>query len=202
VTDRMLAGGRPIGDVVLAAARGGVTAVQLREKDCPTREFVALARRLNSVLAPLGVPLIVNDRLDVALAAEAAGVHVGQTDMDPSDVRRIAGADFIIGLSVETMEQAREAESLDIDYLGVSPIFLTPTKTDTGEAWGLDGLRELRARSRKVLVAIGGINNSNARQVIEAGANGIAVVSAICSAPDPRAAARELQEAIRIGDSR
>ncbi len=196
VTDRELAGGRPIEDVVLAAVRGGVTAVQLREKECGTRQFVALARRLKDALVPSGVPLIVNDRLDVALAAGADGVHVGQSDMAFADVRRLAGPDMLIGLTVETMEQAMEASHLDLSYLGVSPIFPTPTKTDTGGAWGLEGLAALRARTRQVLVAIGGVNAANVTQVIQAGADGIAVVSAICATSDPEAAARELRKRI------
>ena len=196
VTDRRLAGEHPLEDVVLAAVRGGVTAVQLREKQATTREYVSTARRLKALLAPFGVPLIINDRVDVALAAGADGVHVGQSDMDYKDVRRIAGPDFLVGLSVENLQQAKAAEDLDADYLGVSPIFSTPTKTDTAEAWGLERLAALRARSRHVLVAIGGINSSNAREVIRAGADGIAVVSAICAAPDPEAAARELRRLI------
>ncbi len=197
VTDRRLAGSRPLVDVVTAAVSGGVAAVQLREKDCSTRDFVALARRLKSALAPLGVPLIINDRVDVALAAGADGVHLGQADMDYRDVRQLVGPNFLVGLSVDTMEQALQASDLDADYLGVSPIFDTPTKPDTARAWGTGLLAALRARSRHVLVAIGGINASNARQVIEAGADGIAVVSAICAAPDPAAAARELRRIIR-----
>ena len=196
VTDRGLAGFRPLADVVAAAVRGGVTAVQLREKHCRTREFVELARCLKALLAPHGVPLIVNDRVDVALAAGADGVHVGQSDMDAGDVRRLLGPDAIVGISVETLQQAERAASLDVDYLGVSPIFATPTKTDTASAWGLGGLAALRRASKHVLVAIGGIDSSNADQVIEAGADGIAVVSAICAAPDPEAAARALRRAI------
>ncbi len=196
VTDRGLAGSRPLPDVVAAAVRGGVTVVQLREKQCSTREFVELARSLKALLAPCGVPLIVNDRVDVALAAGADGVHVGQSDMDPRDVRRLLGPDAIVGLSVETMEQAERAAALDVDYLGVSPIFSTPTKTDTASEWGLSGLAALRHASKHVLVAIGGIHPLNATQVIEAGADGIAVVSAICVAPDPETAARDLRRAI------
>jgi thiamine-phosphate pyrophosphorylase len=196
VTDRKLAANRPIEDVVLAAVRGGVTAVQLREKECETREFVALARRLKEALRPFGVPLIINDRVDVALAARADGVHIGQSDMDFADVRRLAGPELLIGLSVETMQQAVEASRIEVSYLGVSPIFPTPTKTDTAGAWGLDGLASLRARTQQVLVAIGGINAANARQVIEAGADGIAVVSAICTAEDPEAAAHELRAVV------
>ena len=142
------------------------------------------------------MPLIVNDRVDVALAAGADGVHVGQSDMDGRDVRRLLGPDAIVGLSVETMEQAAEAAALDVDYLGVSPIFSTPTKTDTVSEWGLSGLAALRRASKHVLVAIGGIHASNAAQVVEAGADGIAVVSAICAAPDPEVGARALRGAI------
>lgn len=196
VTDRRLAGQRALEEVVLAAVRGGVTAVQLREKEATTREFVDLAWRMKDLLRPFSVPLIINDRVDVALAAGADGVHVGQQDMAFTDVRRVAGAGFLVGLSVETMEQALAAEELDADYLGVSPIFSTPTKPDTGEAWGLEGLATLRRRSRHVLVAIGGINSANARDAVRAGADGIAVVSAICAAYDPEAAARELRRLV------
>jgi thiamine-phosphate pyrophosphorylase len=193
VTDRGLSRGRPIDAIVEAAVRGGVTAVQLREKACPAAEFLGLALRLKSLLEGTGVPLIINDAVDIAAESRAAGVHLGQGDMSPAEARRILGPDAIIGLSVETLEQAEAAAEWDIDYLGVSPVFLTPTKTNTGGAWGLDGLRRLRMRTRNPLVAIGGINASNAASVIEAGADGLAVVSAICSALDPESAARELR---------
>lgn len=195
VTDRGLIGDRDLETVVEQAVRGGVTVVQLREKDFPTRDFIELARRLMRRLEPFSVPLIINDRIDVALAAGAQGVHVGQSDMLYADARRLMGPDALIGVSVETPEQAREAEDWDVDCLGVSPIFSTPTKTDTGQPWGLDGLRALRASSRHKLVAIGGIHPQNAADIVSAGADGIAVVSAICSADDPEKAARELRAA-------
>ncbi len=193
VTDRRIASPRSIEDVVAAAVRGGVTAVQLREKECATREFVELARKLKAMFTPLGVPLIVNDRADVALAAGADGVHVGQSDMDCRDVRALLGPGAIVGLSVETPEQAEQAAGLPVDYLGVGPIFSTPTKTDAAPAWGIEQLAALRRRTRQALVAIGGIHAGNAGQVREAGADGIAVVSAICAAGDPEVAARELR---------
>ncbi|MGA2185588.1 MAG: thiamine phosphate synthase [Bryobacteraceae bacterium] len=196
VTDRLLASPRAIEAVVAAAVRGGVTAVQLREKECSTREFVALARKLKEMLTPLAVPLIVNDRADVALAAGADGVHAGQSDMDCRDLRRLLGPGAIIGLSVETLEQAEQAAALPVDYLGVGPIFSTSTKPDAAPAWGIEQLAELRRRTRHVLVAIGGIHAGNAGQAIAAGANGIAVVSAICAAPDPETAARSLRREI------
>jgi thiamine-phosphate pyrophosphorylase len=193
VTDRPLMGGRRIEDVVAAAVRGGVTVVQLREKDCPTREFVELARALKRLLDPLGVPLLINDRVDVALACGADGVHLGQSDMEYADARRILGPEAIIGISVETPEQ-KPAEA---DYLGVGPIFATPTKPDAAPPWGLEALAAYRRACRHVLVAIGGITLENARSVVEAGADGVAVVSAICAATDPAAAARALREAIQ-----
>ena len=196
VTDGKLARGRAVEDVVAAAVRGGVTVVQLREKELSTREFIESARRLRAALESAGVPLIINDRVDVALAAGAAGVHLGQSDMPCPDARRLVGCDAIIGLSVETLDQAEEAESLNVDYLGVSPIFSTPTKTDTAGEWGIEGLRNLRLCTGRVLVAIGGLNSSNAAGVIEAGADGIAVVSAIAAAPDPEVAARELRRIV------
>jgi thiamine-phosphate pyrophosphorylase len=193
VTDRRLAAPRSIDEVVAAGVRGGVTVVQLREKECKTGEFVEVGRRLKALLAPQGIPLIVNDRIDVALAVGADGLHVGQSDMDCRDVRAALGPDAIVGLSVETMEQAERAEGFEVDYLGVSPVFDTPTKADAAPAWGLAGLAKLRAKSRHALVAIGGIHAGNAEEVMRAGANGIAVVSAICAAPDPEAAAREIR---------
>ena len=199
VTDRPLCGDRPLEEVVLAAVCGGATVVQLREKDCTTRAFVELAAALVIRLRPVGVPLIINDRVDVALAAGADGVHVGQSDMPSAKARRLMGPEAIVGLSVETPEQATDAEDLDCDYLGVSPIFSTPTKTDTYAEWGLAGLRALRARSRHKLVAIGGLHPGNATEVVVAGADGIAVVSAICAAEDPEAAARALRRIVDAG---
>ncbi len=199
VTDRRLAGARPLEAILEAAVRGGAGAVQLREKECTTREFVEVARALKALLSRLGVPLIVNDRVDVALAARADGVHLGQSDLDSKTARVLLGPAAIIGLSVESMEQAEQAASLPVDYLGVSPVFPTPTKTDTAPAWELAGLAALRRASRHMLIAIGGIHASNAAEVIAAGADGIAVVSALCAAPDPEAAARELRAAIAQG---
>jgi thiamine-phosphate pyrophosphorylase len=192
VTDSSLSLGRPIASIVEAAARGGVSAVQLREKSCPADTYIGLARDIKKLLAPFGIPLMINDRVDVALAAGADGVHLGQSDMPAADARKMFGPAAIIGLSVETLDQAAAAENLDVDYLGVSPIFRTPTKADTGEPWGLNGLRKLRALSRHRLVAIGGIDSSNAERVLAAGADGLAVVSAICAAANPEAAARLL----------
>jgi thiamine-phosphate pyrophosphorylase len=196
VTDSGLAGHRPLEEVVAAAVRGGVTAVQLREKEASTREYISLARRLKVVLTEFGVPLIINDRVDVALAAGAAGVHLGRSDMAYDDARRLLGPERVIGISIERLEQAREAELWDIAYIAASPVFPTPTKKDTGPAWGLEGLRRLRSASKHRIVAIGGVNETNAAEVMAAGADGIAVVSAVMAAEDPEAAARKLKEVI------
>lgn len=196
VTDRQLSLPRTVEEVVQLAVRGGATVVQLREKDCSTREYVELAHRLKEILEPSRIPLIINDRIDVALAVGADGVHIGQSDMPYFDARRLMGPDALVGLSVETIEQGTEAENLDADYLGVSPIFSTPTKKDTTAEWGIEGLRSLRSKTRHALVAIGGINSSNARAVVEAGADGLAVVSAICAARDPEDASRTLRTII------
>jgi thiamine-phosphate pyrophosphorylase len=197
VTDRGLCGGKPLAEVVLQAVRGGASCVQLREKDVSTRFFVEEALAIKGLLTPFQVPLIINDRLDVALAVGADGIHVGQQDMPYETARRLMGPEAIIGLSVETWEDVERAESLDCDYLGVSPVFATPTKTDTKKPWGLSGLTRIRAFSRHPLVAIGGLNAGNAASVVMAGADSVAVVSAICSASDPFAASRGIAEIIR-----
>lgn len=192
VTDRDLLQGRPLEQVVLDAVRGGVAMVQLREKHATTRFFVEEAQRIKELLAPYKVPLIINDRVDVALAVGADGVHIGQDDMPYPLARRLLGEHAIIGLSVETMEQVQEAEQYDVSYISVSPVFETPTKTDTKGAWGIEGVKRVREVTRHRVVAIGGLNTTNVQQVVRAGAEGIAVVSAICAAPDPFQASREL----------
>jgi thiamine-phosphate pyrophosphorylase len=197
VTDRGLCGEKPLAEVILQAVRGGAACIQLREKSVSTRFFVEEAGRIKELLTPFRVPLIINDRLDVALAVGADGVHVGQGDMPYGTARRLMGPKAIIGLSVETWEDVERAESLDCDYLGVSPVFATPTKTDTKDPWGLEGLAKIRAFSRHPLVGIGGLNAGNAEAAVMAGADGVAVVSAICAAPDPFAASRELADIIR-----
>lgn len=196
VTDRGLCGDRPLADCVLRAIRGGAGCIQLREKDVSTGFFVEEARRIKALMAPFGVPLIINDRLDVALAVGAEGVHVGQSDMPYDIARRLMGPGAIIGLSVETWADVERAQGLDCDYLGVSPVFATPTKQDTKEPWGLEGLARIRAFSRHRLVGIGGLQAQNAAAAVRAGADAVAVVSAICAAADPQAAARELSDII------
>ena len=197
VTDRGLSLGRATVDIVRAAVAGGVTCVQLREKECSTRQFVAEARAVREVLAGTGIPLIINDRIDVALAVGADGVHLGQTDMHIADARRLVGTDMLIGISAECVEDAVRAQAEGADYIGISPVFSTPTKTDTAPALGLDGVALIRAAVSLPLVGIGGIGPGNAAKVIRAGCDGVAVVSAIVSDPDPRKAATELKTIIR-----
>lgn len=196
VTDRGAARGRDLGWIVGEAVRGGVTAVQLREKDIDTRSFIEEGLRLKALLGPLGIPLIINDRVDVALAVDADGVHIGQSDMPYGTARMLLGPDRIIGLSVEDFGQIEEANLLDVDYIGISPVFATPTKTDTARPFGLEGLRKAVGMSVHPTVAIGGINPQTARSVVEAGADGLAVVSAIVGAGSPEKAAAELADII------
>jgi thiamine-phosphate pyrophosphorylase len=200
VLDPSMCRQRPVEEILTAAIRGGVTLVQVREKGCSNEEFLRLAWASSALLRPLGVPLIINDRLDVAEAVGAQGLHVGQSDISWQEARRRLGEHAIVGLSVESMSQAASVEGLDIDYFGVSSVFATPTNKDIRKIWTLSGLRELRAASTHRLVGIGGIDRSNALSVLEAGADGLAVVSAICAATDVRgeaAALRGLIEELR-----
>lgn len=197
VTDRSLSLGRSLESVVAQAVEGGVTMVQLREKDCSTLEFYEQAILLKKCLHPYNIPLIINDRLDIALACDAEGLHIGQSDMPYDIARKLFGRDKIIGLSVECIQDAVNANELDVDYIGISPVFGTPTKTDTAPALGLNGVQEIVKVSRHPAVGIGGINKTNAAEVISAGAEGISVVSAIMSAIDPKESALELKSIIQ-----
>lgn len=194
ITDRRVAGGRSILDIVRAAIRGGATVIQLREKTATTREMVDLGQALHHITRPAGVPLIINDRLDVALAIEAEGVHVGQDDMPAALARRLIGPDRILGVSAGTAGEARQAEKDGADYLGVGDVYGTPTKPDAGAPIGVDGLAEIIRAVSLPVVAIGGITPDNAAAVIQAGAAGVAVISAIVGAPNPEAATRRLRE--------
>jgi len=202
VTDRPLCLGRSLEDVVLQAVEGGCTMIQLREKEADTGEFVELARRLHAVTKPKNIPLLINDRVDVALASGVEGVHVGQSDMLPKDVRRLMGEKAIIGLSVDTEAELLAAQSEPVDYLGIGPAYPTQTKKDVkGAPWGPEGLKKAVGISTIPLVAIAGINQDNAQTVAASGVAGIAVVSAICSAPSPKQATQKLLEAVKAGQN-
>lgn len=192
VTDEAACMGRDFFWVIEEAVKGGVTMVQLREKSLGTRAFINRALRLKDLLQPYNIPLIINDRVDIALAVNADGVHVGQNDMPYSILKDILPKGKIIGISAEKQKDVFEAESWDISYLAVSPLFATPSKTDTEKPWGMDGLQWVKSHSRHPLVVIGGLNESNSLKAIQNGAHGIAVISAICSAKSPREAAESL----------
>lgn len=178
--------------LALAAARGGATIVQLRNKTADDAAITAMARAMKAVLAPFGVPLIVNDRVAAARAAGADGVHVGQGDMPAAQARAIMGPGAIIGLSIETAAQLADADWDALDYIGVGPVRATPTKPDHAAPIGMDGLAAIAAAAPRPVIAIGGVGAGDARAIRGAGAAGMAVVSAICAAPDPQAAARAL----------
>jgi thiamine-phosphate pyrophosphorylase len=189
-------GGRDLLDLVSAAVAGGVTCVQLREKSLAEAQVVRLARALKARLAPLDVPLIINDSLTVALAAEADGLHLGQDDLPAREARAALGPERILGLSAGNLAEARRVDTALVDYVGVGPVFPTGTKADAGAAIGLEGVAALRAYFDLPLVAIGGIQEAKAADVTRCGVDGLAVVSAICGAQDPQAAARGLRQAI------
>ncbi len=197
VTDSDLALGRDLCEVIGQAVQGGVTIVQLREKELATGAFVELARRVKEQLSGSGVPLIINDRIDVALACDADGVHIGQADMDYATARKLLGYDKIIGLSVESLEDLEKANELDVDYVGISPIFATPTKTDTKKPFGIEGAQAAAKMSTHPTVAIGGMNAQTIAQTIEQGVDGVAVVSAIVSAENPMKSSQELLKIVK-----
>jgi thiamine-phosphate pyrophosphorylase len=200
LVDPAVAGGRALADLAQRIA-GSATLVQLRDKQGSTRVMTEEARALRSVLEPHGVPLIVNDRVDVALAAEADGVHIGQDDMASDDARLLLGRAAIIGLSVKTAEQARTAPLDLLNYVAIGAVYGTTSKNNTDPPIGINGLRAIvdviRARQPKFpICAIAGINSGNAADVIAAGADGVAVISALSLAPDPAAAAQNLRAVV------
>jgi thiamine-phosphate pyrophosphorylase len=200
LVDPAVAGGRKLADLAGLIA-GSVTLVQLRDKHGSTRAMVEEARSLRGVLEPAGVPLLINDRVDVALAAEADGVHIGQEDMSVVDARLLLGRTAIIGLSIKTVQQAQAAPLELLDYVAIGGVYGTTSKDNTSTPIGISGLRAIvqavRARKAKFPVcAIAGINSSNAAEVIAAGADGVAVISALSLVPDPAQAARDLRAVV------
>jgi thiamine-phosphate pyrophosphorylase len=200
LVDPAVAGGRTLVDLAQRIGES-VTLVQLRDKYGSTRHMVEETRALRTVLEPKGVPLLVNDRVDVALAAEADGVHIGQDDMAVPDARLLLGRSAIIGLSVKTVEQAKAAPIELLDYVGIGGVYGTTSKENTKAPIGTDGLRAIAdtIRARKAnfpICAIAGINAANAADVIAAGADGVAVISALSLAPDPAKAAQDLRTVV------
>jgi thiamine-phosphate pyrophosphorylase len=199
VTDRAMTAARGLVETVRAAAAGGITMVQLRDKDAGDAELVALARALVDAVAATGIRVIVNDRAGVAAAAGAHGVHLGQDDGDPAHARALLGPAAIIGQSAGSTDEIARVDPLLVDYVGIGPFASTATKGDAGPPLGAAGFARLRAATRLPAVAIGGLGPANAAEAIAAGADGIAVVSAICAAGDPAAAARRLRGIVRGG---
>lgn len=200
LVDPAVAGGRPLADLAARIA-SSATLVQLRDKHGSTRAMVEEARALRAVLEPKGVPLLINDRVDVALAAEADGVHIGQDDLAPADARLLLGRGAIIGLSIKTVEQARAAPLDLLNYVAIGGVYSTTSKDNKAAPIGVAGLRAIveaiRAREPNYpICAIAGITSGNAANVISAGADGVAVISALSLAPDPAKAAQELRAVV------
>ena len=198
IVDPERANGRSLADLTRMVVAGGATLIQLRDKHGATRQMIEAARAIKAVLAGTGVPLVVNDRVDVALVSGADGVHVGQDDMRVEDARRLLGPGAIIGLSIKTVALANAAPLAHLDYVGVGGVYATTSKDNPNAPIGVHGLREIvaafRARQRDLpICGIAGIEAGNAAAVIEAGADGVAVISALSLKADPQAAARELR---------
>jgi len=197
ITDEQLSKGRSHVEIARAAIAGGADVIQLRDKTASSRKLYEDALAIRKITRDAHVIFIVNDRLDIALAVDADGVHVGQKDVPASVARQLIGENKILGVSAERVEEAVQAEKDGADYLGVGPIFeARSTKADAGEPMGLVLLREIRQKCSKPIFVIGGINRHNAGDTICAGADGIAVISAIVSADDIAAASRELREIV------
>ena len=193
ITDRGLSLGRDLIFTVEEAIRGGASVIQLREKNISTGEFVELAKQVREITLATNTVFIVNDRVDVALASDADGVHLGQDDMDIKDARKIMGDEKIIGLSISSYEEFSAAKNLPVDYFGIGPVYPTSSKDDASEPVGVDFIKKIHAETDLPLAAIGGISRENAGDVIRAGASSICVISAVMSAPDIRLAAEEMR---------
>jgi thiamine-phosphate pyrophosphorylase len=192
-TDRVLSMGRPILQAVEDALEGGVTMVQLREKDASAREFYEIALKVRALTKSRRIPLVINDRLDIALATGADGLHIGQSDLPLPDARRLAGKALFIGVSVSSPEEAARAEAEGADYLGAGAVYPTGSKADAGDAIGLERFRLICSAVKIPVVGIGGVNAENAEALMRAGAAGISVISALLSQSDIREAARCLR---------
>jgi thiamine-phosphate pyrophosphorylase len=202
LTDPACGSGRSIVEVVRASLHGGAPAVQIRSKGGDTRDTLELALALRVETTAAGALLFINDRVDVAVAAEADGAHVGDDDIPLEAARRITPHGFILGRSVNTAEEAAAALRQGADYLGAGPVFSTPSKPDAGYAIGTEGIATIRRATRLPIVAIGGLDLTNSAEVAAAGADGVAVIRAVMQADDPEAATRLLLEAVEDGLNR
>ncbi|MCL5798078.1 MAG: thiamine phosphate synthase [Patescibacteria group bacterium] len=196
VTDKNLAGKKSVLSIVALAIEGGVTIVQYREKNASTRLMIEEGRALHKITTKAGIPLIIDDRIDVALAIDAEGVHVGQSDMPANIVRQIIGQEKILGVTASNVVEAKKAVKDGADYLGVSDIFGSTTKTDTGKPVGIGMLKKIKKVVKIPIVGIGGVTLENANQVIRARADGIAVISAVFLVNEPKLAAEKLKKIV------
>ncbi len=196
VTDEVVSGGRSHLECASEVVAGGADVVQLREKLKPTGEILAIARAIRAVTVGSGALFVVNDRLDIALAAGADGVHLGQDDLPVAAARRIAPRPFLIGASVGSAEEALQAERDGADYVAVSPVFSTGSKADAGPGHGLATVAAVRLAIRIPVIGIGGIGLANAADVVRAGADGCAVISAVLAEPEMAAATRSLRRIV------
>jgi thiamine-phosphate pyrophosphorylase len=196
ILDRAAARGRDLEEILDATIAGGCRMIQLREKEWPTGRLLPLAERLRDRCRRAGVTFIVNDRVDLAVTVEADGVHLGQDDLPPRAARPLLRSGMVLGRSTHSVAQARQAQADGADYIAVGAMFPTQTKPDF-ELVGPELLRAVRPETKAPLVGIGGITHANVAQVIRAGADGVAVISAVCGASDPAAATREFLAAIR-----
>jgi len=197
ITDESVSGVLSHAEIALRAIAGGADVIQLRDKACGPRELCRIGRVIREITRKTGTLFIVNDRLDVALSCSADGIHLGQDDMRAGTARQIAPPGLIIGVSVGTLEEAIRAVQEGADYLALSPVFSTTSKNDAGPGRGLEALREIRRNTSIPVIAIGGVNPGNVNDAIAAGADGIAVISAVVGSPDITAAARDLKEMIQ-----
>ena len=202
VTDSRQSRGRSNLDIITAAVQGGATVVQLREKDWTSRRFYEEGLRIRDFLRDNGILFLINDRVDMAMALDADGVHLGKDDMPIYVAHKLLGDEKIIGMSVEHPDEVEAAQRAGADYLGASPIYTTPTKPELETGLGLDGLCDIRKRTTLPVIAIGSMNRKTTADVIAAGADGVAVVSAIVAADDPEQASREILVEVRTGRAR
>ena len=193
ITDETISRGLSHVEIARQAISGGADAIQLRDKTCGCRELARIGREISRITHKTGTLFVVNDRLDAAIACGADGVHLGQEDLCVDVARQLAPAGFVIGVSVGSVEDAVRAEVEGADYIAVSPVFSTGSKQDAGPGHGLSVLRAIRARVSCPVIAIGGINLSNVEEVVRAGADGVAAISAVVGSPDITAAAREMR---------
>lgn len=194
VTDRSFLGNKSLKEAVGEAIEGGVTFIQIREKDISTRAFYKIAADVKEVTDYYKVPLVINDRIDIAQAIDADGVHLGQSDMPIQIARKILGKNKIIGISVENVYEAKEAEGNGADYVGVGTVFYTGTKKDINKPIGLEGLTEVCGSIKIPKVAIGGINKNNFKDILKAGVDGAAIISAILGEKDIKEASKLLKK--------